>query len=810
MSYRVSNGAGTNFNTAANWDTGVNTPSIHATTNITITSGGVFSATFTAPNTTNASTGVLVPITAVGTAGNIIATLQENSAGFVDVAGATATIAITSLIASTHVFFKFTTPYVFTATTAGFYRIKLNTSGASGTTSVAADSGGSNFAYLTFMNSNVVPTTGDDVFLVSPNQGSEHIMSLDTSPSFGSGTSTAFGSFRSWGNGLVLANNGGLSWPAATSRTVTLQGNVINERGGKFRMGTAAAKIQAGVTARLSFEENGASVNYGFVHLNAAETTIQGADLTFKKTTLSSGVGTAASPIITADSVDWTVGDEITFVPMTDSATNYDETETRFIITKNSATSYVLSSTAGGAETALTFTHTNGEIFNLTRRCVIDTTDITEAWYADFAETSSASNVNLDGCRLESFGSTTTNKTTILFSNSTTEVCNVDDTVFYRNLSTSAGVTMNTSRIDGISHSWLIFYDAASIAFTIASLRNRTFTNLYVIDALTAGMSFSTTINNKFTDCGIWATCRSDSNRAVAFTNSTKNTFTRFNIHATRTEAMNLSSAVDLTFIDCEFGVDAENQSADINCTTDTYNIVFFQNCLFGSPTLIVGYTGMVDGSEVRFHKFNQTTNNHLWYTANGIARSTGAGLADTNVRTAGTFNVRIAPENTSPGFYWDFKVLAKASSAVSIYGFIQKNAAFSTDDVIAELYLPGLVAGLDTPSDTVTMPDNTSFNVFTLAATNTGSVPEYATVRIKGQTTTSSAFLYVADLFNGTNDITNLKTWDRGKPSDIMFEQLGDAAAVWAVLNSTLTTPGTTGFNMAHDLTVAKFLALK
>ncbi len=73
MAYRVTNGAGTSFNTTTNWDEGVNTPSIHASTSITVTSGGVTSATFTAPNITNACTGVLVPIAARGTAGNIIA-----------------------------------------------------------------------------------------------------------------------------------------------------------------------------------------------------------------------------------------------------------------------------------------------------------------------------------------------------------------------------------------------------------------------------------------------------------------------------------------------------------------------------------------------------------------------------------------------------------------------------------------------------------------------------------------------------------------------------------------------------------------
>jgi hypothetical protein len=58
------------------------------------------------------------------------------------------------------------------------------------------------------------------------------------------------------------------------------------------------------------------------------------------------------------------VGDYLVFHPTSDGSTNYNEVEYRYIITKNSSTSYVLSSTAGGSENALTYTHTGGYVFN--------------------------------------------------------------------------------------------------------------------------------------------------------------------------------------------------------------------------------------------------------------------------------------------------------------------------------------------------------------------------------------------------------------------------------------------------------------
>lgn len=810
MAYRIPNGTGTNFNTAANWDEGVNTPSIHASTSITVSAGGVFSATFTAPNTTNACTGVLVPVAAVGSAGTITATLQELT---VDVAGANSTINITALRASTHVFFEFTTPYVFTSTAAGRYRIKLNTAGASGTTSIAADSGAANFAYIAYMNNNVVPTTNDNLHFQSPNQGAELAMVLDTSPSIGDGSNTTAPAFRSWGNAMVFSNNGVLSWPTGTSRTVTCKGNVLLESAGELRMGSTGAKIAAGVTARLAFDQNGVTTNYGIGHLNGGRFILQGTSKTFNKTTLSSGVGTAASPFVSTDSVDWSVGDELEFVPVSNNAANYDETETRFIITKNSATSYVLSTTSGGAEAAFTYSHTAGAVFNVTRQVLIDTTDTTKAWYADFNEVTTVGNIDLDGCRLETTGSGVAGRTTLTFSNLSTEMFTADDVVFYRQLGTQ-GVTFGNNN-DARTFSDLIFYDCNVTgnagALFLSSLRNKRFENCYIIDSLTGGFFLGSASACDFVECGVWACGRTTTTSGGwRFQNSSNIFMDACEAHANRSMGFELATMPLLYCFECQLGNKGYNQANDIVTSSDNFSTAVLENCLFGSPTTISNYTNAADGTDVSFQKYNQTTNNHLWYTKYGVARSCGAGLPDTNVRTAGSLGLRIAPESTSPGFSWSFKILALANSAVGVTGFIQKNAAFGTDDCTVELYLPGLVPGVDTPSDTQAMPDDTSWNVFNLAASYTGSVPLFATVLVNAKTATASAYVYVDDLYNGTNAITALDVWSDGKPSEFVYPELGDPNAVWAVATSTLTTAGTTGKKLVDDLTTGKFIALK
>lgn len=790
MPYRVTNGAGTSFNTAANWDTGVNTPSIHASTNITVTSGGVFSATFTAPNTVNAATGVVVPVAAKGTAGTITATLQENSAGWVD--KASVTINITSLVASTPVFFEFTAAYTFTSTAAGYYRIKLNTTGAAGTTSIAADSGAANFSYLATYNSNAVPTAGDDVLFISPNQGVAHVMDVDASFSFGSGTNTSVPDFRSWGNAITLANNGGFSFPVATSRTITYKGNILHCSGGIMRIGTTAAPIQTGITARMLSDQNGTSCNYGWKQLNGGVISLQAQARSYRKTTLSSGVGTAADPAIMSDPVDWSVGDEVCIVPTSNNATNYDETETRFIIMKNSSTSYVWSSTAGGAETALTYTHTNAPVFNLTYSIVFDTTDTTKAWYCDFNEITSVSNIDMDGVRFETTGSSTTSRTSLVFSNLSTEKFTCDDCCFYRQLGTN-GVRFGENN-EVRTYTWLVFFDCnatgnAGAAF-LGSIRNKRYENCYVIDSQSRGFYCAANSASYFISCGAWACGRTTTTSgAFGFQNVAKVYLESCDIHANRSAATELSSAVDIKVAQCNLGTKGTNSSGDVYVSSDGYDTALFEDCMFGSATLISNYLNASAGTEIAFHNHNQTDNTHFWYTNYGSGQPTGAGLSDTTVYTPGSLACRLSPESTE-GQTMEFHVLARAGRVVNVFGLVKKNAAHSADEVSVDLYLPGSL----TPDDTYIMPNDTNWNLFDVGALYSGTIDLYARVVITAKSATAGAYAYIDDILNGTNELTALDVWFEGKPSPVMYEELGDAAAVWAVPRTGNQTAGTFG----------------
>lgn len=789
------------YSAAATWNSVTNTPTLHASTNITLNSTtGIFTATFTAPNTINACVGMLMHVTTLPVNATYVVTLQESG---VDTAAVASILASAFPAAGNWIFFKFPTPYVFTTTGAGAYRFKITRASATTNAAVAADSGGSLPAYLAVDDRTGVPAATDDAWIVTPNGTGTVSVTLDGTQTIGGGGNTTGLSRRSITNAVTLGPGSLLSWDIAASATLTSKGNITVSGGGELRIGTVATPYPTAFVAALNFNENGVSGNYGLETYLNGKLTAQGvakSSTSLWKTTFVSGLGTAASPLVVADTVDWSVGDEILVTASSGSATNYNETESRFIITKNSATSYVVSSTAGGAETALSFTHTSAYVLNVQRNVIIQSTTITHAWYY-YNENTVAGDTNVDWARIETCGASGVNlKQGFAVAGVPNATANIDYSVIYRSL--SRGLELAQS--------------AATIAFT------------GVICYLTAGPSGSGTFyvdtaNKTFIDCfaisinriGFYGRRSATYTRCVAIgcnisgsalaTNTTGGfqfqssgfVLTDCEAHCNRNMGITLNGTAKSIFNNFLCGTKGTNV-VDINCISDTFNDLTFINSTFGSATFVHNYLGQIIGSEVRFQKLNNTENNHIWYTATGIARNSGAGLVDTTTKTVGNFAVRLAPEEATTGFVWEFLIGISANSAASVFGFIQKNAAFGSDLCTVELFLPG-----STVADASQTMGNTtgSWLVFSMAAAYTGSVAAFARVRITAKTTTAAAYIYVADLYNGTNVLTSFKAWNDGKPSPVFTDLLGDPASVWAILTSTLTTAGTIGHQLTNGL---------
>lgn len=810
------------WSAAATWNSVTNTPTIHGTSNVNVATGAIFSATFTAPNTTNAATGVMIYITQQTTAATTLtATLQEST---VDTAAVvTITLSNVSVIGAVglgngegaYVYLRLPTPYVFTTTGVGAYRWKLVVD--TGLVPIANNSGATNFFYRSTDDRTGAPASTDEAFIVGHSGVIDITVTVDGSQSIGNGTYTglanATATDRILGYAVVIAEKGILAWDTTADATLTHKGSINIGSGGEWQMGTVASPMLAARIAKSRFDW-GAATNgqFGFLINGRGKFICQGiakSSTSLWKTKYSSGLGTAASPLVVADAVDWSVGDEIMIAATSNSATNYNETERRFIITKNSATSYVVSLTSGGAEAALTFTHTTDAwILNLQRNVIIDSTDIAKG----FTLTNRgfvAGNVDCDWARFETIAGGAGQAFEIdVAANGTTPtaVPTIDYCVFYRTVSSRPGFYMAKTGL--LSFTGLIFTQSATVIGGGLSISgsNKTFTDCFAVDNSGPGINFLSAFNVTFNRVYVISNVKSSASYGGITFQGGGGTFNDCEISANRARGIYFynpsidakTGPIGAIFTNLLCGTKGTN-STDIDFSTaGVYSDATFINSTFGSATFVANYLLAITGSTARFQTLNLTANNHIWYTSSGIARSTGAGLADTTNKTAGNLTVRIAPENATTGFVWEFLVGIKASSAASIFGFAQKNAAFGSSVCTVELFLPG-----STVADASATLDNTTgaWQVFSLAASYTGLVASFATIRITAKTTTLNAYVYFTDFYNGTNVLTGLQSWYQGRPSPVFTDLLGDPASVWAILESTQTTVGTMGYEISTDL---------
>lgn len=842
MAFLVNNGAGATFSTAANWDTVTNVPALHATTNVSIATSSYYGATYTAPNTTNFATGVLVYISAhTGTAGTITAYLQQNSAGWVDVASSPA-ITVTTMSPYTFYYFRFNTPFQFTSTTANYYRIKFTGVGRSGTTSFASASTSTSVpAFLATDDRHTAPTVGtDDIFIVGYN-GTPATITVDgTSNGVGTGATTASpvsniyqatiqaGESRTLTNAIHISEDGTLDWDNTSDSTLTVRGNIGIGAAGIWQMdGSADETINLG----LVFDLTGCTSTtggYGIAKHRAGTCILQGAPKTSTslwKTTIASGVGTAADPLITTDAVDWMVGDEVIIPASSDRATNYNESETRFIITKNSSTSYVLSATAGGAESGITAAWHTYEtyILNITRNVRVSVTNAASptliGWNLFFHDITTAT-CDIDWVRFSNTGSTTsagagasvTTKEGLTFGINSDAVYDlkyvVIDNVLFRGLNMS-----NPSNPGYDTTGFIVCNSPNNYGGAGANLfggKSQTHTDFWFVN-LENGAMYSVSQSCVFTRCFIISCNKHDQFNRGGFVGygEINNQYINCESHCNKRSGFTSWGLTLNKYIDCQGGTKGRNYPYQViaNGSGTETGFRYFHDALFDRflsadalPSDTFGFgLYMLAGSQIKFNDYNGTVGDNWWFTRFGYARAT-----TDNARSASSKCIEISPLESTTGFTYDFLILARANTAVQALGFVKKHSVATGSVATVSLYLPGST----TPDFTQTMPTDANWNPFVVYADYTGSTDLFARVEINIKAT--SGLFLVDDIFNGTNNITALDASFEAKPSPIMFEQLGDAAAVWAVPTATLTTAGTTGKKLVDDLETGDFIALK
>lgn len=657
MTRLCANGAGNDWATAANWDTITNTPTLHAMVSVTI--GTSYSATFTAPNTTNYVTGVWFlqgisnPVSETYTI-----TLQENSIDTTcSVSAPAASWGDDVVYFNKWVYFRFPIPYKFTATTAGLYRFKITRAGSSTSLRLVTDSGGSLMAFMATDDRHAAPTSADDVYIGISGSNRIVINHAGTN-SVGSGTDTSGLNTRTIGSAITIAQGGTLQFDTAASTSLTVKGNVVcygaSYSKGIITGGSASIPYPASQTLALKFDENSVTTSAGLEIYKYGSVILRGTPKSVGNYV--SGVGTAASPFIVSESTNWAVGDEIVVAPASNSATNYAEVETRFIKTIVSANTFTLSATVGGVEAALTYSHVAGcKVGNLTKNIVINTTNVSYQWYGYFTCVQSGDN-DIQYVHFESVGGTAANKTALtiaganyvgfaginncLFSRLVTYglyfvLTNSADTttgnLFYHR--TSVTTNQYTLFINAANNKTLndyVFFSAARYPVCITNGAVETFNRCYISGAgqfaATSGAYLSGVLVSEFNDCEFSA------NRQIGF--------------------YYVGNCVEVNLNRCAFGAHGLNGTSDLYMNPDIYVTSVLKSCTFTAAVLVVGTGTMLPGSKLVFDTFQNVSGTNLWYT-NG-----GSFLSElTTVHTAGGVSLKNVSSGTTNFNTWLFKV---------------------------------------------------------------------------------------------------------------------------------------------------------
>lgn len=811
MAIRVNN-ATANASTAI-WEPCLVTPAISTSTS-NITAAGLLTGTFTAPNTTGKTTGVMVHVATVpANGGNLVVTLQE----------ATVDTACTATINNADIkqgwqYVRFPTPYQWTATTAGRYRFKIaNSVGTSGALNLIAAA--STVSFIDTYDSPATFGSTDDLFVVGfHNSGiTAKTVTVDgTSLVNGAGTDTAVSTVAplTVGAGIQICNGGTLKWDTAADATLQTRGSIVVHAGGTYdRRGNLSDRT---IVAKHIIDNQTSAGQYRVLPKAGSAYLTNGYVLTTPYAEYVSGTGTSGSRLTTDRATDWAVDDEIVI-----GGNAFGEREIRFIKTVYSSTTFQLATTPGGAEAALTYSHTATEtVVNITRNSICEPQNTARGTFI-VNDIRVAADCNMSWSRWNNI-SQGSGTGVLQIDPAQTSDFSIDHMVVNGNgggnrqgISINAGIERT---ITGLVCVDLTATNTGSGSIALGSLVvpcvSQTLTDCFNIGSSSQGLYLTNSYGNTFNNFRASAgnTSGAASGASIHLVSTGGNTFNNCRIDSTRIQGIYLSGSSDDTFNNLRSGAIGTN-THDIGVISNFKNNTLFADSNFSSATLISNYLNQLSGSEVKFQNLNDNTSSHRWYTSMGSWWSSGAGLTDTTVRTASSLAIVGKPENNTQGLRWTFKIPASPASNVGISGYVYRNATFSSGTLKVELFLPGTLLTA-TPDATYTFPTTTGSQLpFNIAAYYSGSVARYAKVRFTGVTSTSGAYFFIDDLYDaGTgNKVAGLDLWDDGKPSEIMVVT-DFSSAVPVIVNSmwsdsTVYAAGTKGF-IQNDTNLTNVLA--
>lgn len=811
MALKVYNG--TNFDSVLLGSESISTANINLTTAYQASIGQ------TAPNTTDKITGVFFFVAVVPSTGNIEIEVRES--GVSKVSG----VCNNADINLGWNYLRFTTPYQFTTTAAGAYIAYIRKSLANSGSVARSATGVLSVLLMTYDSVGAIGASDDAFYMGFHDSGMTPILDVltGTSNSWGSGTDKSMTSAtqRTLGAALTIGNGATVKLDDTADCSLTLKGSTVVTRGGVLDIRPGASTVST-----LEINCDVADGNYGVMIPSGGtggQVLTAGSPVAIAKDYLS-GVGTTADPVVTDGAHGFVVDQELVF----GWGANYQQNEIRFVKSIPASNQIILSTTIGGAEAALTHTHApNKPIATLTRNSIIKATTSTRGfWLFNNATAGDASDFGFTALE---YANCQSGKG--INPSSSAHAVNVHGLLLKRNSAAGRNsISISGSSIEENLGDITLFETrgsnfSAQSGLVFQSASKKTVDNVYLYAEPTttsccAGISIAATatairIKNFYASGGNGGGAAGG---YVLGMYGTGNTVENAVIDGSRVRAILLDAGLKNTFVNGELGLVASN-TIDVDMTSGVLAQAYFDSCYFGSPTLLNNYLNTLDGSEVAFQNMDGNTSKHRWYTNKGSFVSSGSGLSDTTIRTAGSLALAIKPENNVDGAQLLFKVPANPTSQVLVNGYLYRNATFSSGTLKVDLFLPGTLL-TDTPDDTVTLSTDTlEWLPWLLNAYYSGTVSRYATVRITAISSTAGAVAFLDDLYDaGTqNKVAGLDLWDEGKISPIIvaadYSAIPETTrlALWS--DSDTYAPGEKGYmpdqldNIASEQTLPNLL---
>lgn len=803
-----------NFTDSTAWWTNWNTVGTMASSsNVTLSTSPTYTEAPAAPNSTDYIGGLAVLPIASWSGKNV--TFQLQAAG-VDVAGAAITVTGANVTLGQKLFIQLAVPVITTITVV--YRWKITTS--TGTCTVASYLQGNTaiVGSIIYKTTGGVPS-GDFWYVCPPNAAATYSLTIDDTTAT-VGNVTTFSVFVNGSSTVRTWNH------MNVTSCVGFYGEIVFNPSANTRLSwSCEIDIQSGAkwtqlpgAAYLSelYANPGSTLSAPIVFWPGSIVNIQDSQkpaAAYFKGTVVSGNGSTGSPVVFSAPVAWNVNDKVIFTPGTNSATNRAETETKYVKTKTDAYTYTLSDTAGGAESALTYTHVGADVFNIQRN-VKWWADTANSWHVYWAGSSSTDHVvkGMEVSGLTSSGSTA--RAAFNWQGLGT----FEDIVNYDNNTIAAVFNLISNNQVGRVYSRIIVGNGGSSGNSqdgrfLNTSNNGTFNDCWAINTTKVGFKLGGT-NNTYNRCGSHAGSNGGANLLPDLyggwnIGGNYNFFNDCEAHSDGNSGLLLYIDNPAnTFTRWISGTKAKNYNGAIYKGSGfvSYEDIYFDTPTIAETTYFTGNANMVEGSQIVMSNVNGTAYNNYKYTNNGSAQFTGSGLSDTTVPLLGSYTYRHAPTTTT-GIKYRYLQTATPGATFVTYGKVWGNSTFVSDGstaITVDLYLPGHVEGVDSPDATTTMTkttNNTSANAqYLLSALYSGTRPRFASVVITmtNPSATSSAYAYVGDVLNSENDSTKFKLVYKGQPTDIMplgasTDPGSVAISTWAQSTAT-TTPGTFG----------------